>query len=259
MYYGLQLAHSGILTGMYRTDVLANNLTNAATVGYKPDAPFAMARDAARNEDGLFALPSNRMLEKLGAGATLAPNATNFRQGALEQTGNALDLAIQGDGFFVLRDVSDGNDDAIRFTRDGRFTLDSRRRLVSANLGLPVLGPGNRQITLPGDGPVTVDERGEVSQDGRVVGRLDIVDVPNGEQLTRTEGALFVPSATAYQNRFTASGRVRQGHLEQSGASGINAMLQFQKATKSVNGNVRIAKHHDELMNAAINRFGRVS
>ena len=70
MQYGLQISTSGILTGMYRTNVLANNLANINTTGFKPDSAFTRQRAVVREEDGVYSLPSNRLLEKLGPART---------------------------------------------------------------------------------------------------------------------------------------------------------------------------------------------
>lgn len=108
MNYGLQISASGVLTSMYRQDVLANNLANMSTVGYKPDVPTTMLRDPARIEDDLGFMPSNDLIERLGAGVLSAPNRVSFAQGALETTNRPMDLAIEGDGFFVVRNDSGG-------------------------------------------------------------------------------------------------------------------------------------------------------
>lgn len=73
MYYGIQLAASGALTSLYRTDVLANNLANINTAGFKPDMVYTRQRDTARVEDDLPFLPTDDLLERLGAGSTWPP------------------------------------------------------------------------------------------------------------------------------------------------------------------------------------------
>src|SRR5262249_40596405 len=80
--YGYNLAASGMLTAMFRQDVASNNLANLETTAFKPDRAFTIPRAAARIEDKLFNLPSNKLLERLGAGVLLAPTRTTFEQGA---------------------------------------------------------------------------------------------------------------------------------------------------------------------------------
>ena len=117
MNYGLQIAASGVLVQMHRTDVLANNLANIDTVGFKPDWAGALARDPARREDGLLGLPSDALVERLGAGVLAAPTMTSFAQGPIRQTGRDLDAAIRGTGFFVVGGES--GPASLRLTRDG--------------------------------------------------------------------------------------------------------------------------------------------
>lgn len=258
MYYGLQLAASGILTGMYRTDALANNLANINTSGFKPDMVFTRQRSVVREEDGVRSLPSNALLERLGAGAHLAPNQVDFAQGSIDVTGNELDVAIHGDGFLVVRDLADGATDALRFTRDGRLTQDRDRRLVLASSGLPVIGVSGQPITLGPRGRVSIDTDGVVRQQGAVLGRLQLLDVPDRRQLTRTAGNLFVPSASAYSARTPGTGRLVQGSIEKSSVSDVGAILAFQEASRAASGSIRIAQYHDDLMNRVINTFGRI-
>lgn len=259
MQYGLQISTSGILTGMYRTNVLANNLANINTTGFKPDSAFTRQRAVVREEDGVYSLPSNRLLEKLGAGSHMAPNRVDFGQGRLEHTGNPLDVAIEGEGFFVLRDAADEAGDSIRLTRDGRFTQASDGRLVSIASGLPVQDGQNNDIVLRDDATVEIDDEGVIYQDGRRIARLGLADVPDRGALKRVGENLFQPPAAAQNNVIEGEGRLRQGFIEQSAVTAISGLLAYQGAARSVSGNTRIAGYHDQIADQAINTFGRLS
>lgn len=259
MYYGMQLAASGILTSLYRSDVAAANLANIETTGFKPELAFARQRKTAREEDGLGTLPSDALLERLGAGVHMAPNQTDHSQGPLKQTGNDLDLAIRGDGFFVLRDASDGATDAIRLTRDGRFTIDADRRLVSATTGMPVVDASNRDITLSEDAPVQITADGGIYQLGEEVARLQLIDMPDRTQLTKVGNSLYIPSSVGYANREDATGMVEQGMLEGAAINEISGIMGFQAAARSVGSNTRMVQYHDQMMNSVINTFARTT
>jgi flagellar basal body rod protein FlgG len=259
MYYGIQLATSGALTALYRTDALANNLANLNTVGFKPDTVHTRQRDVVRDEDILPHLPSNTLLEKLGAGVHMAPNAVDFGQGALSQTGNPLDLAIEGDGFFVLRDLADGGASGLRLSRDGRFTRDDDGRLVNASTGMPVMSVNNAPITLSGYGRVTIDDDGAVREAGDLVGVIQLTDVQNRELLTKTGGGNFAMSQEALGQQIPATGRIRQGALESSGVDAISAMMGVQSAAKSVSSNISMVAYQDRMMERAINTFARTA
>ena len=147
MNYAACISASGAIAALNRQDVLSNNLANVGTVGFKPDIPLARQRAAERREDGRFELPANEMLERLKSGVMIVPNAVDFTQGTLESTGNPLDLAIQGEGFFAVRE-STPSGEAVRLTRDGRFTQNSDGVLVTTT-GLPVLDDSDRPISIP--------------------------------------------------------------------------------------------------------------
>jgi flagellar basal-body rod protein FlgF len=257
--YGLQISASGVLTSLYRQDVYSNNLANAGTVGFKPDVPSTYPRLAAREEDGLGSMPSDALLERLGAGAMPRANRTAFDQGPVEVTHRDLDVAIRGEGFFVVRDEADGASDRVRLTRDGRFTRDSHGRLVMATNGMPVLDVGNRPILLRGGGPVTIDTDGTVREGERAAGRIAVATVQDRSQLTKQGGSLFVAPATALAGRSTARGLVEQGSLEQSAVDEIGAMMQISAAARSVDSNTTMIRYADRMMDRAINGLGRVN
>jgi len=259
MNYALQMAASGVLTGLYRQDVLTNNLANARTPGYKPDFASTHARDAERVEDDLPDLPSNEMLERLGAGALLNPNRTNFEQGSIDITHGDLDVAIRGDGFFVVRDETDSSSDRVRLTRDGRFTRDAQGRLVMTTSGMPVMDSGNRPIYLRGNGQVTIDPDGTVKQGTDTVGRIYLAAVPRREQLTKLGGSLLQAPATALAGRRAASGTLQQGALEGAAVDEVTAIMQITAASRAVESNIGLAQYADRMMDRAINGLGRVS
>jgi flagellar basal-body rod protein FlgF len=258
MYYGIQLAASGALTSLYRTDVLANNLANLNTTGFKPELAFARERDPARVEDGLWAVPSNELLEKLGAGAHMAPNRVDHAQGNLSTTGNPLDLAIQGEGFFVLRSSADGDTTGIKLTRDGRMTRDGTGRLVNASTGLPVLSVRNRPINLDPGYAVTIDHDGTIRQAGTVVDRVQIINIEDKTELTKEAAGQFGISQRALNRATPASGRVEQGVLEDSAVNPIAAMMGVQSAARAVGTNFTMISYQDKMMERAINTFARI-
>jgi flagellar basal body rod protein FlgG len=258
MSYGLQIAASGVMTAMYRQDVYANNLANMDTPGFKPELPSSCPRDAVRQEDGLAFMPSNALLERLGAGALLNPNRISFAQGSLKTTHNPLDVAIEGSGFLVVRDQRDGDKDRVRLTRDGRLARDPQGRLVLSTTGQPVLNTNGDAITLNGTGPIKIDGDGTVRQGGVEVGRLQFVDVADPSRLTKYGHSQFVAPADAINSRAPAAGTLRQGAYEDSAADEIAMIMQITSSSRDVDANVSMIQQHDRLMDRAINVLGRV-
>ena len=257
MNYGLYVSASGAAGAMYRLDVAANNLANVNTIGFKRDRFVAAQRDPERVEDGLGTLPSNALLERLGGGILMAPNRVSFEQGPLQTTNDPFDVAIEGPGFLVLRDGTHQNTDRVRLTRDGRLSRDSSGRLVSTD-GMPVLDVNNRSITL-GEKPVSIDAAGAIRQDGRVVARIQLVEVPDPSRLIRLGHGAFQAPSDALQSRQSARGTVRQGMLESAAVDPIEAMMDVSGAAADAERNVSMIQQHDRLMDRAVNVLGRVA
>jgi len=242
---------------MYRQDVYANNLANMDTPGFKVDLPSSYPRDAVRPEDGVWQLPSNSLLERLGGGALLNRNLVSFAQGSPRETGNPLDLAVRGNGFFVVRDQGGSDDAKVKLTRDGRFTLNSSGQLVMAGTGLPVLDVSQQPIVLKA-GAVKVSGDGKVTQGGAVVAQLALIDVPDTARLTKAGNSLFVAPNDALKGKTPATGTIRQGSIEESTVDEIKALLDVTSATRDVDWNTEMIRQHDRLLDKAINTFGRV-
>lgn len=259
MHYGIHLAASGALTSLYRQDVLANNLANIDTVGFKPEIVATQARATARDEDGLGTLPSNELLERLGGGMMSAPNRIDFGQAALNTTGNSLDLAIRGEGFFLVEERGTDGGSFLRLTRDGRFTLNDDGRLVMATTGLNVLDDAGRPIRLEDDAGIAIASDGLMTQNGEEIAKLAIVDVPDRTRLSKRGAGLLNAPADAIQSRSTASGLVVQGAVEASGVSDINTMLSVTSAGRAASGNLAVIGYHDRMMDQAVNRLGRIT
>lgn len=266
MNYGYQLAASGIMTAMYRQDVAANNLANVETAGFKPDSSFTIPRQAARIEDRLSHLPSNTMLERLGAGVLLAPNSTSFTQGSLVRTGNDLDVAIRGEGFLTVSagtGTGRGGAQQVRLTRDGRLTLNDRGELVTVTGGHNVLSDAGRPITLEAGEKVVIDGDGTIRQGGAEVARIRLANVPDKRQLRKVGHNLYAASNAALNSRFglgtSGVGELVQGHIEGSAVDTIKAMMAVQSAASAVSSATRIMSVHDEITGRLISSLGRVS
>jgi len=261
MQQGMRIAASGAMVAMYRTDVLAANLANVNTVAFKPDSASVQGRMVVREEDDLGYMPSDPLLEQLGAGVLAGPRRTSFQQGPLQATGNDLDLAIEGDGFFLIS-VQTPEGAQTRLSRDGRFTRDDQGRLVQSASGLPVLGPGGSPIQLP-PGPVTIDHQGLMyDTDGNPLAQIAVTAPADTSQLVkRGEGLYAAPPqvlAGADNQPLSSGVRIHQGMVEGSAVDPIQAMMRVTQAGKSVGSNSRMMRYHDQLLDQAINTFARV-
>jgi flagellar basal-body rod protein FlgG len=257
MDYGLYLSAGGVLTNMHRTDVFANNLANVDTASFKPDFAIVRQRLPERLEDNIADVPPQELLERLGGGVLIDPTRVNLSQGALELSENPMDVAIQGDGFFVVDSGRGEGNDRLRLSRDGRLTLDARGTLVRVTDGLPVLNRNNNPIRLRRDAPVDIDETGAIRQEGNVVARLRVVDV-NDDRLLAKDGANLLTIRGGPGALQESSAMVRQGMVERSGVDPIRAMLAINRATGAMNRNTRMIEIQDQTIRGAINNLGRI-
>jgi flagellar basal body rod protein FlgG len=255
--YGLYLSATGVLTNLHRQDVLANNLANVETVGFKPDIVASQDRLVGRLAGGDARFDPKLELERLGGGHLLHPTRTSLEQGALQATGGTLDLAIDGDGLFAVAAGRDGTGD-VRLTRDGRFTLTADGELVTAGSAHRVLDVNDRPIRLDAAASLRIGRDGTIEQNGRTVARLKLVSsdarglVKAGRNLFRaTDGGPPAPEP--------ASGTIRQGYVEASAVDPILTLNALISATKAAQANARLMQYHDHIMGQTINTFGRVA
>jgi flagellar basal-body rod protein FlgF len=190
-----------------RQEVAANNLANSETHGFKAERVFG------------------RMIDDL---LPVADTVTNYGTGALRPTGNTLDLALDGPGFFVV-ETANGE----RYTRGGAFRLDSEGRVVDAN-GNALLGEGGEIVASGGD--LQIDREGVVRAGGTEVGRLRVVGHPEGARFAHEGANLFVPNG-AEEPMEPGARSVRQGMVEESNVNTMDSMvdmISIQRAYASV-------------------------
>ena len=259
MNYGLYLSASGMMTNMYRQDVFANNLSNVQTTGFKPDMPDVTHRAPEAIEDKLGFSASDRLLDKLGGGVFAGPQRIDMSTAPLTETGNPLDAAIQTDGHFFAVRVQDQQTGEVnvQLTRDGRFTRNSQGQLVTPT-GHQVLNPDDEPIAVPAGGPVKLDARGQLLQNGEPVAQLQIANVDDPQQLEKRGAGMFGFGGQD-PRQIVENPQLRPGFVESSGVNPISTLMRLISATKSVGGNAELIKYHDNAMDAAVNTLGRVT
>ena len=258
MNYGMYISTSGALNASYRQDLHAANLANVNTIGFKPEMAITRQRDPVRLEDNLGFLPSNDLLERLGAGVMADRTRTDYSQGVVRATGNDLDLAIKGEGFFTLLDEQDKTDNRYRLTRDGRFTRNAEGTMVSITNGMPLVGTNGNPIKLPGDAPVTIQPDGAILQNGVEIATISFVEITNRAALQKAPDGLFVADVTQMANKVQATGHIEQGAIEEAAINEIDTIMKIEKAAREAQANIGMIGYHDRLLNQAVNRFARV-
>jgi len=223
MNSGTYIALSGAKHQEMRLELLANNMANASTAGFKAEritaSSFAFELERA-NEDiyrpsgfgelGLQNVAFNGVYSKAGHAYT------EFMQGEQKFTGNNLDLSLNGRGFFELETPN-----GLRYTRDGSFRLNSKGDLISAD-GYALQGKG---LTGLEQGAITVDKDGGVSIDGSNSGSINIVEFDDPSILKKDGMNLFVaPAGTGFEKKAKDT-TVMQGYLEMPGMSVVKEMV----------------------------------
>ena len=209
-------------------DVVTHNLANASTSGYKRDGVVFndTLSKALYGEDGRF-------VGRIGAGTSLSAQYTNMEVGTIMTTGNPLDVAIQSPkGFFAVETPS-----GVRYTRDGEFTLNVDRQLVTKQ-GLPVLDQNNSPITIP-PGKIEINGDGNLSVDGTDVAKIGIFD---GE-VEKIGDGLFRGVAMEGIDQPT----LLSGAIEGSNVNAIEEMITMIRLNRIYEMAQRSAQSHDEM------------
>jgi flagellar basal-body rod protein FlgF len=220
-------AASGMRTSLQSLDMLANNLANVQTNGYKLDREFYdlyTSADAVAGGD----YDPTRMPD-------IVKNWTDYSQGTLQQTSNQLDFAISGQGFFAVN----GPNKTTLYTRDGSFHLNATGQLVTHD-GYTVRARNGNPVQLDPAQPISVDTTGMILQAGQNVAQLQLASFGNSTELTK-QGATYFQFGGQPNEIQTATGEVQQGKVEGSNVTPaestvrlVNVMRQFEMLQKAM-------------------------
>ncbi len=246
---------SGALAQERQMQVFANNMANVNTAGFKQDDQgfkSVMARAQVGVSSFTHSAGFGSQIGVIPPGPAervfAAPSAvhTSFEAGRLRITGNPLDTAIQGSGFFEIKTPQ-----GLRYTRSGMFSLDSQRRLVT-NLGYPVMGTKG-EIKVP-PGTVQVGTQGGIDVDGRPVATLKIMDFPTDHMPQKhLEGLFASESAQPAKNP-----QVQGGHIEESNVNSIGEMVKMIQGMRNYESSQKLIQTLDHMAEISIQSLGRV-
>lgn len=257
MVRGLFTAYTGMANEQKRLDIISNNMANSATVGFKEDNVTNQSFNdmlTLKIKDGSEAY-NNRPIGNMSLGVKLGEVYTNHGQGSLRQTGNDLDIAIEGKGFFHIAVADSMGNVETQYTRNGSFSMTRDGYLVDKE-GNFVLGESGEIIIPTNASEITVDETGALYADGVLMDQLLISDFEDYNYLTKTkdtmyqalEGAVDVPSNAAF----------RQGFTEQSNVNVVSEMVEMITVTRAYEANQKVIKSIDQTLDLAVNSVGRV-
>lgn len=247
----------GALNQEHRLDIIANNLANANTTGYKTDQLafkdvfVNYAHDNIREptlnlrSDPLFPRPVNM------AKPRIAVSRTDFSQGPLHRTDNALDMAVAGEGFFKVRT---GNGDF--YTRDGAFTLNNEGLVVN-NRGDFLLGEGGPIAIPPGTSSVVIDGAGQIFADGEQVDVIAKVTVDDLDSLEKIGANMFRPKDGAAVAELPAEdATIEQGFLEKPNVEVVLEMVNMIETQRAFEAYQKTISSSNEVDLKAIQQVG---
>lgn len=249
----LYTAALGMLPQQTRLEITANNLANANTVGFKRGGIFEQSLIEAR--ENLLNVRGDAETEDLPLSQYI-----DFRPGAIQKTGNPLDIALDGNAtFFVVADT-EGTE---HLTRAGHFTLDDRGYVVTADGRYLLSTSGPLQIELPafGDTPsndriarqIQISPQGEVQLNGQYVAQLRVVEVVNPQSLQRSSATSFVPTDTTEIVELDPTRiAVQQGYLEASNVNIVSEMVTMIQLQRMFELGQKVIQTNDSTLDRSI-------
>jgi len=236
MIKGIYTAARGLNQRMKNIDIIANNLANLNSTGYKREIPFSEVINQA--------------------GEVAIRKVTSQQQGNILQTSNPFDLAISGEGFFLVK----GDDGRVELTRNGKFKLSEDGLLVDSN-GKKVIGQ-NGSISLEDilrtkDSSVVISKNGEVRVDGKIVDKIFVATVQRPSELMRTDGSNFLPGDQEVFNAPEREFSVSQGYLEESNTNPIVEMEAMISLNKEFETAQKVISTLDASLGSA-NEIGKI-
>ncbi|MHB1697344.1 MAG: flagellar basal-body rod protein FlgF [bacterium] len=252
---GSYVVLSGIISEGRKLDMVTNNISNVNTVGYKSSnmlfGEFLSPKAISAMDSG-----NNKPLVDKAYPITLN-SYVNASQGPVKKTGNRLDFAINGDGYFVVQ-----TPDGIKYTRNGVFSLNEDGELVNQE-GFPVMGINKKPIFLNERGSkVTVTKTGIINltdpqtNNDFYYGQILTVNFKKPEYLSKYGDTMFSASKDSggpFQNQ---NPDILQGFVEESNVNEIKGMVQMINISQTYNNMIQVLKSYSQINNTAINTIG---
>ncbi len=238
MIDGIYLSASGLDAYTKKQEIIATNLANTNTIGFKK-----------------YIADFNTIVEEIDgveSESVQADISIDYSKGNLEYTGNSLDIAIDGEGFFTIE-----TEQGLRYTRNGKFQLSNSGEIVLPSGG-KLLGT-NGPLTIPkGNNAITIDSTGKVKAGNKVIGELLINNFTQMSSLIPTGSGLFTAPLTALQDTIDLNHKIAQGYLEQSNVNVVMEMVQMIENMRSYEASNQIMKSFSDTLEQLISSQSNV-
>ena len=235
MLNGLFSNFSGKFVNSRRLEIISNNIANVSTPGFKVSRPVF---NAFTGEDE----SSNEMLQNTFV--SMYDSYLNFAAAPLLETGNNLDFAIEGEGFFVV-----STKDGPMYTRNGKFTINNDKKLVTAN-GDPVLGKSG-EITIDGK-EINVENDGSIYVDDTFVDAIKIVDFEDKKYIRNYGKNLFINTKEGSSEIIPENSTIRQGYYEASNVDVMREMIEMIHTVRAYEAYTKVGESLDNVLGQLI-------
>lgn len=240
MYKGIYIAMTGAVQRSQELDTIANNLANVSTSGYKKTTFssrfYPVLEGLSRQPDSVY--PDARVMTYSGK------YNIDMSEGNIKTTGNPLDLAIMGEGFFAV----EGKGKSL-FTRNGTFSLTKDGFLVTGN-GLKVLDTANKPVKIEGANSIKIVQNGTIYSDGNEVGKLKLVKLNN---IQHVSDSLYSGAEAGIAN-----GDIMQGSLEMSNANPVREMVGIITALREYETASKVVQNFNDLSQRTVSEIAKV-
>ncbi len=235
MIKGLYNSAVNMTTRMKNLEIISTNLANINTTGYKREVPFS---EYLSREDGIQ-----------------VKDITDFREGDLSETGNPFDLAITGNGFFMVETES-----GVQLTKNGKFSISDEGYVVNENGDKVMSKNGSVNIyesVTDKNKPIEITKEGEIKQGEIVIDKLLITKVENQEGMRRVGGQNYMFDNMDYEPASENDYQVHQGYLENSNTNPIIELENMIKVSKDYEASQKMIKTFDSILSQS-KEIGRV-
>ena len=256
MIYGLYLSAAGMITSGHAQDVIANNLANTETNGFKRELAVQEQR-RVESQVAQISGTKNPLLDNIGGGQLLAPSYFDQQQGTMQASSNNFDTAVVGKGFIGVQDNG-----KFRLTRNGAMLLDKDGTLLTS-AGQPVVGTDKQPIKLDLTGRKQADfsigEHGEIHVVGeeKPVATIGLFEPTDDQSVKPVGGNLFAPT-DATQLR-PATGMLHAGVIEGSNVDPATELTRLIESQRLLEANANLLKTQDTTLGRAVTDVGKIS
>ena len=257
MVRGLFTAYTGMINQQKYMDTITNNLANAATTGYKKEGITSRAFSEVLGVKirDLTVPYLNEQVGKMSLGVKIGEGYTDYSQGSFKNTGNTYDLALSGDGFFVISFADKNGNISTKYTRDGQFVTDGEGYLRTGD-GDFVQGQAGDIVIPQNSAQVLINDKGEIYADEMYVDTIQIADFEDYNYLKKYGENLYDVVDGAQPKE--AEAFVRQGYLEMSNINVVKEMVEMITISRAYESNQKLIQTNDEMLDQSVNQVGKV-